>query len=55
MSDFLNLVMLIAACAGALAFSILSAYAALRAGFALMRPQQRSVPMKARTQVARVS
>ena len=38
-----------------MAFGILTAYAILRTGFALMRPQQRPLPVKVRAEVARVS
>jgi len=38
MADLLNLAMLVCASISALAFGIFSAYAILRAGFALMRP-----------------
>jgi hypothetical protein len=55
MSDVLNLVMLIAACAGSLAFGVLAAYAILRAGFGLMRPQRRTVSVKGSVEVARAS
>jgi len=47
MSDLLNLVMLICAAVGSMAFGILTAYGILRAGFALLRPQQRPSPVKA--------
>jgi hypothetical protein len=40
MADALNLVMLIAASAGSLAFGVLAAYGIFRVGFAAMRPQQ---------------
>jgi hypothetical protein len=48
MVNLLNLAMLVCAAIGSLVFGILSAYAILRAGFALMRPQ-RAVPIKAST------
>jgi hypothetical protein len=47
--------MLILASAGALVFGILSAYAILRVGFALMRAPRRSALMKPQPQAARVS
>ena len=40
MADFLNLVLLICASVGAMAFGILAAYGILRTGFALMRPRE---------------
>lgn len=55
MADTFNLVMLILASAGAMAFGILAAYGILRVGFALMRPQSARLPLKIRPQVARVS
>jgi len=54
MADVLNLVLLISASVGSLAFGILAAYAILRATFALMRPQRRAAIVKAQQQVARV-
>jgi len=55
MADVLNLVLLISASVGSLAFGILAAYGTLRVAFALMRrPQQLSVPVKARQEAARV-
>ncbi|MDR3774633.1 MAG: hypothetical protein P4L26_14865 [Terracidiphilus sp.] len=54
MTDLVNSVMLAAASAGSLAFGVLAAYAVLRTGFALMRPQRQDVVLKARTRVARV-
>jgi len=50
-----DLLMLIAACAGSLAFGVLAAYAILRAGFGLMRPRRRQVMAKASVEVARAS
>ena len=38
-----------------MAFGILAAYAILRTGFALMRPQSRPVALKVRPEVARIS
>jgi hypothetical protein len=55
MTNWLDLTMLLAASVGALAFSILTAYAALRACFALMRAPRRQAPVKTRPQVARIS
>jgi hypothetical protein len=54
MADILNLVMLVCASIGSMAFGILAAYGILRTGFALMRPQRRAVAVKTRPQVARV-
>ncbi len=52
----LDLLMLILASVGALAFGILAAYAILRAGFALMRaPQLRQPLVKPQPQVVRLS
>lgn len=55
MSDLLNLVMLIAASAGSLAFGVLAAYGIFRVGFALMRPQTRTTVVKAQPEAARIS
>jgi hypothetical protein len=46
---------LIAASVGSMAFGILAAYGILRAGFALLRPRQRRVAVKARKEAASVS
>ena len=54
MADALNLVLLIAASVGSLAFGILAAYGTLRVAFAMMRPQRRPAPVKAPQEVARV-
>ena len=42
MADLLNLLMLICASVGSLAFGVLAAYGIFRAAFALMRPQRRT-------------
>jgi hypothetical protein len=55
MADLLNLVMLISASAGSLAFGILAAYAVLRMGFALMKPQPRPAVIKTPPEMARAS
>jgi hypothetical protein len=56
MADLFNLVMLILASIGAMAFGILSAYAILRLGFALIAPQPPVNAVKTVTpQAARVS
>jgi hypothetical protein len=46
LADLLNFTMLVCAAIGSMAFGILAAYAILRAGFALIRPQPRTVPVK---------
>ncbi|HTW79311.1 MAG TPA: hypothetical protein VME23_07210 [Terracidiphilus sp.] len=46
MANLLNLAMLACATVGSMVFGILAAYAILRVGFALMRPQS-PVPIKA--------
>jgi hypothetical protein len=51
--NLLNLVMLICAAVGSLAFGILAAYAILRAGFALIGTNRRPA-VKATPEVARV-
>jgi hypothetical protein len=55
MADLLNLAMLVCAAIGSMAFGILTAYAILRVGFALMRPVRRPVPIKSQPEAARVS
>jgi hypothetical protein len=55
MANLLDLSMLIAASAGALAFGILAAYAILRVGFALMHSPRRPAPLKTQPQAARIS
>jgi hypothetical protein len=52
MTDLLNLMMLILASIGAMAFSILAAYGILRAGFSLMRRQPRPAPVEPQTEAA---
>lgn len=47
MAAWLNFAMLICASVGSMAFGILAAYAILRMGFALIRPQQKPVAVKA--------
>ncbi|MDR3742106.1 MAG: hypothetical protein P4L40_24055 [Terracidiphilus sp.] len=42
MTDLMNLVMLICAAVGSMAFGVLAAYWIFRVGFALMRPQKAS-------------
>jgi hypothetical protein len=53
MADFFNLMMLILASVGAMAFSLLTAYGILRAGFSRMRPQPRPAVVKPQTEAAR--
>jgi hypothetical protein len=55
MADFLNLVLLICASVGSLAFGILAAYGILRAGFAMMKPRERRVALKPQTRAARIA
>ena len=52
MTDLLNVVMLICATVGSMAFGVLVAYAVFRVGFAWMRPRRRTLPVKARAEVA---
>jgi len=54
MSGLLDLLMLICASAGAMAFGILAAYAILRVGFAFMRPRQQPTAVKVEPETARV-
>ncbi len=46
MADAMNLAMLICATIGSMAFGVLTAYGIFRAGFAMMRPQRRTVTVK---------
>jgi hypothetical protein len=55
MANLLDFAMLILASVGALAFGILTAYAILRVGFALMRAPRRPALGKAQPQAARIS
>jgi hypothetical protein len=52
MADVFNLVMLVCAAVGAMAFGVLAAYGIFRVGFALMRPRAQRMPLKIRTQLA---
>jgi hypothetical protein len=55
LADLLNFAMLVCASIGSMAFGILAAYAILRAGFALMRPQRPAIPVvKTQTEPARI-
>jgi hypothetical protein len=55
MADLLNLVMLICASVGSLAFGILAAYGVLRMGFALMKPRRERVGLKVQPQATRIA
>lgn len=52
MTDSLNLLMLVCAAVGSMAFGVLAAYGIFRIAFGLMRPQTRTVAVKARPEVA---
>ncbi len=52
MSDLLNLVMLVCAAVGSMAFGVLVAYGVFRVGFAMMRPRTHTVPVKAQAEAA---
>lgn len=55
MTDLMNLVMLICAAVGSMAFGVLAAYWIFRIGFALMRPQRPApVAVKVRAETASV-
>ncbi len=54
MGNWMDLAMLLCASAGSMAFSLLLAYAILRAGFAFMRPQPRPL-VKPQPEAARLS
>jgi hypothetical protein len=55
MTSLLDLVMLICASIGAMAFGILAAFGILRMCFALMRPQRDQAPVKPAPEAARIS
>jgi hypothetical protein len=55
MANLLDLAMLVLASMGALAFSILTAYAMLRTVFAMMRAQRRPALLKTQTEPVRIS
>jgi hypothetical protein len=52
MADAFNLLMLICAAIGAMAFGVLAAYGIFRAGFAVMRPQRARAAVKVSAQLA---
>ena len=52
MADLFNLMMLICAGVGSMAFGVLAAYGVFRSGFAMMRPRQPALPVKAQTEPA---
>jgi hypothetical protein len=52
MADAFNLVMLICAAIGSMAFGVLTAYGIFRVGFAMMRPRREAIPVKVSPQLA---
>jgi hypothetical protein len=52
MADLFNLLMLVCAAIGSMAFGVLAAYGVFRAGFALMRPRRKAVPVKTQPEAA---
>ena len=52
MAEALNLITLVGAAAGSLAFGVLAAYGIFRFAFGLMRPQSPAVAVKARPETA---
>jgi hypothetical protein len=52
MSDLLNLLMLVCATVGSMAFGVLAAYGVFRVAFGMMRPQRQPVPVKASPETA---
>ena len=52
MADVFNLVMLVCAAVGSMAFGVLTAYGMFRVCFALMRPRSARVTLKVGTQLA---
>ena len=55
MTDLMNIVMLICAILGSMAFGVLVAYAVFRMAFALMRPRRAPVPVKAQPEAATIA
>ena len=54
MTDLFNLVMLICAAVGSMAFGVLAAYAIFRVAFAMMRPRPQRVAVKPQAEVATI-
>jgi hypothetical protein len=54
MSDLLNVVMLVCATVGSMAFGVLAAYGIFRVSFAMMRPRRQSVRVKAQAEAATI-
>ncbi len=54
MADLFNLVMLVGAAVGSMAFGVLAAYGIFRVCFAMMRPPKRNATAKARRETADV-
>ena len=54
MSDLFNLLMLVCATVGSMAFGVLSAYAVFRVAFAMMRPRSERVAVKPQAEVATI-
>jgi hypothetical protein len=52
MTDSLNLVMLVCAAVGAMAFGVLSAYGIFWAAFAMMKPRTQAVAVKPQPEAA---
>jgi hypothetical protein len=52
MADVFNLVMLMCAAVGAMAFGVLTAYGIFRVGFSLMRPRRAADAVKVQAQLA---
>jgi hypothetical protein len=46
MTDLFNLLMLVCAAIGSMAFGVLSAYGIFRVGFAMMRPRRKALPVE---------
>jgi hypothetical protein len=54
MADLFNLVMLVCATVGAMAFGVLAAYGIFRVGFAMMRPRRKPMAVKAQPEAASI-
>jgi hypothetical protein len=54
MADFFNIVMLVCAAVGSMAFGVLAAYGVFRVGFAMMRSQKTMPTVKQQPEMADV-
>jgi hypothetical protein len=54
MTDLFNLVMLLCAAVGSMAFGVLAAYGIFRVAFAMMRPRRKRVAVKPQAEAATI-